>query len=82
MWNGYKVVDADAHMHEPQDMWEKYVEPNYRPQAPKVDRFGHLPTGMRSPRSRLRHSRYPSSHGEIHAFGPRSRQAMWGRATR
>ena len=36
MWNGYKVVDADAHMHEPQDMWEKYVEPKYRAQAPKV----------------------------------------------
>ena len=30
MWNGYKVVDADAHMHEPQDMWEKYLEPEYR----------------------------------------------------
>src|SRR3954463_15825513 len=36
MWNGYRVVDADAHMHEPQDMWEKYVEPRYRAQAPKV----------------------------------------------
>ena len=36
MWNGYQVVDADAHMHEPQDMWEKYVEPKYLAQAPKV----------------------------------------------
>jgi hypothetical protein len=36
MWNGYKVVDADAHMHEPQDMWEKYVERKYLAQAPKV----------------------------------------------
>jgi len=23
MWKGYKVLDADAHMHEPQDMWDK-----------------------------------------------------------
>ena len=36
MWNGYKVVDADAHMHEPQDMWEKHLEPKYLAQAPKV----------------------------------------------
>jgi uncharacterized protein len=36
MWNGYKVIDADAHMHEPQDMWEKYVEAKYRAQTPKV----------------------------------------------
>ena len=36
MWQGYKVIDADAHMHEPQDMWERYVEPKYRERAPKV----------------------------------------------
>ena len=36
MWNGFKVVDADAHMHEPQDMWEKYLEPKYLAQSPKV----------------------------------------------
>src|SRR5262245_13168406 len=36
MWNGYKVVDADAHMHEPRDMWEKYVESKYLHQVPKV----------------------------------------------
>ena len=36
MWQGYRVIDADAHMHEPQDMWERYVEPKYRERAPKV----------------------------------------------
>ncbi|HWP56656.1 MAG TPA: amidohydrolase family protein [Candidatus Acidoferrales bacterium] len=36
MWNGYRVVDADAHMHEPKDMWDRYVEPEYRARAPKV----------------------------------------------
>ena len=36
MWNGYKVIDADAHMHEPADMWERYLEPNFRDRAPKV----------------------------------------------
>ncbi len=36
MWNGYRVIDADAHMHEPKEMWERYVEPKYRDRAPKV----------------------------------------------
>jgi predicted TIM-barrel fold metal-dependent hydrolase len=36
MWKGFKVIDADAHMHEPQDLWERYVEPKYRDQVPKV----------------------------------------------
>ena len=36
MWKGYKVIDADAHMHEPPDLWERSVEPRYREQVPKV----------------------------------------------
>jgi predicted TIM-barrel fold metal-dependent hydrolase len=36
MWNGFKVIDADGHMHEPQYLWERYVEPRYRDQVPKV----------------------------------------------
>ena len=36
MWKGFKVIDADAHMHEPQYLWERYVEPAYQDQVPKV----------------------------------------------
>jgi predicted TIM-barrel fold metal-dependent hydrolase len=36
MWKNFKVIDADAHMHEPQYLWERYVEPKYRDQVPKV----------------------------------------------
>lgn len=36
MWKGMKVIDADAHMHEPQYLWERYVEPKYRDRVPKV----------------------------------------------
>ena len=36
MWKDYKVIDADAHMHEPKDMWERHLEPRYRDRAPKV----------------------------------------------
>jgi predicted TIM-barrel fold metal-dependent hydrolase len=36
VWNGTLVIDADAHMHEPRDLWENYVEAKFRSQAPKV----------------------------------------------
>ncbi len=36
MWKNFKVIDADGHMHEPQYLWERYVEPKYRDQVPKV----------------------------------------------
>lgn len=36
MWKGFKVIDADAHMHEPEYLWERYVEPEYRDQVPRV----------------------------------------------
>jgi predicted TIM-barrel fold metal-dependent hydrolase len=36
MWKNFKVIDADGHMHEPQYLWERYVEPKYRNRVPKV----------------------------------------------
>ncbi|MQG73783.1 MAG: amidohydrolase [SAR202 cluster bacterium] len=36
MWKGMKVIDADAHMHEPEYLWDKYVESQYHDQVPKV----------------------------------------------
>lgn len=36
MWNGFKVIDSDAHHHEPQNLWADYVEPKYRDRVPQV----------------------------------------------
>jgi predicted TIM-barrel fold metal-dependent hydrolase len=36
VWKDYKVIDADAHMHEPKDMWDRHLEQRYRGRAPKV----------------------------------------------
>src|SRR5579883_715241 len=36
MKDGFRVIDGDAHMQEPLDIWERYVEPGYRERAPKV----------------------------------------------
>lgn len=30
MWRQFKVIDADAHMHEPEYLWDRYVESKYQ----------------------------------------------------
>jgi predicted TIM-barrel fold metal-dependent hydrolase len=37
MLNGYKIIDADAHVIEPPDMWVKYLDPEFREFAPSPD---------------------------------------------
>jgi predicted TIM-barrel fold metal-dependent hydrolase len=32
--NGYKVIDCDLHVMEPADLWQRYIDPKYRDQAP------------------------------------------------
>lgn len=34
MYNGYRFIDSDAHVLEPADMFEKYLEPEFRSQMP------------------------------------------------
>jgi len=36
MWKDFKVIDSDAHMHEPEYLWDRYVEAEYHDQVPKV----------------------------------------------
>ena len=36
MWKGYKVIDSDAHHHEPRDMWDRFLEPAFKDRVPKV----------------------------------------------
>ncbi|MBM3925858.1 MAG: amidohydrolase [SAR202 cluster bacterium] len=38
MKNGFKVIDADAHLQEPLDIWDKYVEPAFYDRRPVVDK--------------------------------------------
>jgi hypothetical protein len=32
----YNVIDADGHVLEPVDIWEKYIDPAYRDRAPRL----------------------------------------------
>ena len=35
MYNGYKFIDSDAHILEPSDIWERYLEPQFRAEMPR-----------------------------------------------
>ena len=41
MKNGMKVVDADAHMQEPGDLWDNYVESAFYDRRPIVEEVEH-----------------------------------------
>ena len=32
--NGYRVFDGDLHLHEPADLWQRYIDPEHRDRAP------------------------------------------------
>jgi uncharacterized protein len=36
MHNGYRYVDSDAHVLEPPDLWENYMEPRYKDRLPRA----------------------------------------------
>jgi uncharacterized protein len=44
MRDGFKIIDTDAHMMEPEWMWERYTEDTYKSRAPKI---GIIPESQR-----------------------------------
>ena len=32
---GYRVFDSDMHIMEPPDLWERYIDPEFRDRAPR-----------------------------------------------
>src|SRR5919106_2879586 len=36
MRSGLKIMDSDMHLREPADLWEKYMEPEWRERAPRI----------------------------------------------
>src|SRR5215831_1605219 len=36
MARAYNVVDADGHILEPLDLWDKYIDPKFRDRAPRI----------------------------------------------
>ena len=83
MWKGMRVIDADAHMHEPEYLWERYVEPAYQDRVPKVAFMDGInmvyePDGVVLPKGKI--SEPPSPHiwtGLEEKYGEAFRQ-WWG----
>ena len=36
MKSGFKIMDSDMHLREPADLWDKYMDPEWRDRAPKI----------------------------------------------
>ena len=36
MYKGYRYIDSDSHILEPEDIWERYLEPEFREEAPRT----------------------------------------------
>ena len=36
MSRAYNVIDADGHILEPLDLWDKYIDPKFRDRAPRI----------------------------------------------
>jgi uncharacterized protein len=49
MYKGYKIIDADSHVIEPNDLWEKYIDKKYLALAPKAQMLnqGHFQFDMK-----------------------------------
>ena len=39
MWKGFRVIDADAHMQEPYDLWSEFMEPEFYDRRPIVNDY-------------------------------------------
>ena len=39
MRNGFRVIDADGHFYEPEDLWDKYLSPEFQDRSPKIARM-------------------------------------------
>src|SRR2546429_9020884 len=76
MYQDYRVIDADGHVLEPVDLWERYIDPEFRHQAPRgvgvlgVDVLGHVlpdvPGGIP-----LEAPDYTTRPAARHGFAPR-----------
>ena len=47
MRDGFRIIDADRHVVEPLDLWSKYLEPEYRHYAPKLEALSEEPLDAR-----------------------------------
>ena len=42
-YNGFRIIDCDLHICEPVDLWQRYIEPKYKDDAPVGRPLEHRP---------------------------------------
>lgn len=83
MYKGYSCIDCDSHVLEPADLWEKYLDPEFRDEAPRSSwNHGYWVTGFGHPEGRG----YADALDEILAIETISeetrRRILWDNAAR
>ncbi len=71
----YNVIDADGHILEPPDLWEKYMDPKYRETCPKMlftEQGGEIMRIEGDDAIDLAHGKKPIKLGGFGTFGARS----------
>jgi len=61
MRDGRKIVDADTHQMEPPSMWERYIDPQFRSAAPRVEKTDGRPAMAVEGESLTNEEKYPFS---------------------
>ena len=74
---GFKVLDSDMHIIEPPDLWQRYIDPEFKDQAPRglTDTVGDLrligPDGKPWGRDAVAVRDSKDRSGPVHVFTPR-----------
>ncbi|MBI3742875.1 MAG: hypothetical protein HY261_01115, partial [Chloroflexi bacterium] len=68
MYKGHRYIDNDSHVLEPSDLWEKYLEPQFRAEAPRTVSRWDSTAALRLPNSIDRIVFHQETHVNGHSF--------------
>ena len=84
MYRGHRYIDSDAHVLEPSDLWERYLEPAYRERALRIKRddrgLEYLEIDGRP--SKLVRKGFPSGAGKRGPVVPKQLPNRFGQTTK
>ena len=53
MKSGFKILDSEMHLREPADLWDKFMEPEWRERAPKILEYHRPQLGNGADRGKI-----------------------------
>jgi hypothetical protein len=82
MGRAYNVIDADGHILEPLDLWDKYIDRKFRDRAPKVVKAENGKERLVIEERAARPSRLAAGGRRIRTLGPTSEDSIFSRPPR